>query len=98
MVHHHAAEHHVERVVRKGELLDQADLEIDGKAALGRFVTSNGDHLRGRVNAMYLTSLANLRFGEQRDRSGATSNIKHRLSWLQLGQIHGHLPHGLLSS
>ncbi len=46
MVHHQTTENHVERVVRKGELLNQTDLEIDRKVLVSAPVphpTSNTD-------------------------------------------------------
>src|SRR6266566_7114377 len=61
MVHHQTAENHVERVVRKGELFDQTDLEIDRNFAPGSFAASNGNHLRRSVNAAHPASFANTR-------------------------------------
>src|SRR6266566_8198895 len=59
MVHHQTTEDHVERVVRKGKLLDHTDLEIDLQIVPGRFTASNCDHLRRSVNTIYLARFAN---------------------------------------
>src|SRR6266567_7214597 len=75
MVHHQTTENHVERVVRKGELLNQTDLEIDRKVAPCCFAASNGDHLRRCINAVYLSRFANALPGKPGQRSGATPNI-----------------------
>src|SRR5712692_9038450 len=98
MVHHQTAEYHVKRVVRKGELFDQANLEVDSKLAPGRFVASSGVHLRRRIDAMYLAACANALFRYYRHRSCAATNLQHLLARLQPGQVNGHTPHGRLSS
>src|SRR5258708_36424079 len=37
MVHHQGREHHIERLIGEGELLDHPDLEIDGHVAPSSF-------------------------------------------------------------
>src|SRR5205823_3859102 len=64
MVHHQTTENDIERVVRKGELLNQADPEIDGKVALCCFAASNGDHLRRSIYAVHLPRFANAHPGK----------------------------------
>jgi len=50
-MHHQGREYNIERLVREGETLDHADLELDGRMALGRFRAGAGDLLRAGVNA-----------------------------------------------
>src|SRR6266496_869992 len=75
MVHHQTTENDIERVVRKGKLLNQTDLEIDGKVALCCFAASNVDHLRRSIYAVHLPKFANALPGKSGQRSGATPNI-----------------------
>src|SRR5437660_8462260 len=75
MVHHQTTEYDIERVVGKGELLDQADPEIDAKVALCCFAASNGDHLWRSIYAVHLPRFANALTGKPGQRSGAAPNI-----------------------
>src|SRR5260370_33652034 len=51
MMHHQGREHHIERLIREGELLDHPDLELDGHVAPSRFRAGTGDLLYPLVNA-----------------------------------------------
>src|SRR5260370_20695350 len=51
MMHHQGREHHIERLIGEGELLDHPNLEIDGQVAPSRFRAGTGDLLCPRVNA-----------------------------------------------
>ena len=55
-------------------------------------MAGTGDHLRRGVNAGHAARCANTLQGDQCERSGATSNIQHALSWLQPGQVDDALP------
>jgi hypothetical protein len=96
MVDHPGTQHDIKRPIREGELLDHSEPEVDGETALGRFVPGIGDHLSGWINTIHAACYANTLFGDQRQRSGATPNIQHCLSWPQSGQVGDHLPKLLL--
>lgn len=45
MVHHRGRQHHIERLIGKGELLDHPDVELDRQAVPHRFRSSPCDLL-----------------------------------------------------
>src|SRR6266581_4007154 len=92
MMHHQGREHHIERLIREGELLDHPNLEIDGHVAPGRFPAGPGDLLWTRVNACDAASSANVALDFHRQRSRAATHIQHLFSGLHAGQVGGPLP------
>src|SRR5260221_11784732 len=50
MMHHQGREHHIERLIGEGELLDHPDLKIDRQVAPNRFRVGTGDLLLTGVN------------------------------------------------
>ena len=46
------AKQYIEAGISKGQRLDHSDLEINRKSCTLRFVPCDGNHLRGRVNAV----------------------------------------------
>src|SRR5206468_6711439 len=51
MMHHQGREHHIERLIGEGELLDHPGLELDGQIAPSSFRAGTGDLPGSRVNA-----------------------------------------------
>src|SRR5262249_47037758 len=78
------------------ELLDHPDLEIDRQVAPCSFRAGTCDLLWSWVNARNVARSANAALDFNRQRSGATAHIQHRLSDLNAGQSDGpkpQLPH-----
>ena len=92
MMHHQGREHHIERLIGEGELLDHPDLELDGHVAPGRFRAGTGDLLCPRVNACDAARTAHAACHFHRQRSRAAAHIQHRISGLYAGQVSGPLP------
>src|SRR5262249_30888813 len=92
MMHHQGREHHIERPIGKGELLNHPDLEIDRQVAPCSFRACTRDLLWSWVNACNVARSANAALDFNRQRSGATAHIQHRLSILNVGQSGGRLP------
>ena len=59
MMRHQGTEHHIERLIGEGEMLDHPDPEIDGQVAPSSFRTGTGDLLCTRVNAEDAARCAN---------------------------------------
>src|SRR5215831_15684856 len=76
LMHHHAAQHHIKRLVRKSELLYHPWLKVDREAASCRFAAGSGEQRSRRVNAEHTTLRANALFGDHCQRSGAASHIQ----------------------
>src|SRR5258706_13318334 len=72
MMHHQGTEHHIERLVGKGKLLDHPDLEVHGEAGSLGFGAGTGDLLGTRVNAAYAACCANTLASFHRQRAGTT--------------------------
>src|SRR6266545_6085675 len=92
MMHHQGREHHIERLIGKGELLDHPDLELDRHLVPSSFRASTGDLLWSWVNAEDAARSANAALDFDRQRSRAAAHIQHRLSTLNAGQVGGSLP------
>src|SRR6266571_8692379 len=92
MMHHQGREHHIERLIGEGELLDHPDLELDGQVAPSSFRVSTGDLLCPRVNARDAARSANATCHFNRQRSRAATHIQHRISGLHVGQVDGPKP------
>jgi hypothetical protein len=75
MMHHQGREHHIERLIGKGELLDHPDLERDRHVALRRFRAGTGDLLAAWVNANDTARAAYLALDFYRQRSGTAAHI-----------------------
>src|SRR6266568_5636155 len=80
MMHHQGREHHIERLIGEGELLDHPDLKIDRQVAPSRFRVGTGDLLLTGVNACDAARLAYVALRFQRQCSRAAAHIQHRLS------------------
>src|SRR5829696_763364 len=92
MMRHQGTEHHIERLIGEGEMLDHPDLEIDGQVAPSSFRAGTGDLLCTRVNAEDVARCANALLDFNRQRSSAAAHIQHLLSELNAGQVGGPLP------
>src|SRR5712692_7690611 len=92
MMHHQGREHHIERLIGEGELLDHPNLEIDGQVAPSRFRAGTGDLLCPRVNACDAARYANATCHFHRQHARAAAHIQHLLSGLHAGQGGGSLP------
>src|SRR5260370_2672961 len=73
MMHHQGREHHIERLIGEGKMLDYPDLEIDGQVAPSSFRARTGDLLCPRINACDAACSANAAqdFNRQRSRAAA---------------------------
>src|SRR5258708_10741265 len=92
MMHHQGREHHIDRLIGEGDLLDHPDLELDGHVAPSCFRAGMGDLLCPRVNAYDAARTAHAACHFQRQRSRAAAHIQHRISRLNTGQVGGSLP------
>src|SRR6266568_347958 len=92
MMHHQGSEHHIERLIGEGELLDHPDLELDGHVAPSRFRAGTGDLPGPWVNACDAASSANAALDFHRQRSRAATHIQHLFSGLHAGQVGGPQP------
>src|SRR5260370_4132843 len=92
MMHHQGREHHIERLIGEGELLDHPDLELDGSVSPSRFRAGTGNLLCPRVNACDAARTAHAACHFHRQRTRAAAHIQHRISELQAGQVRGPLP------
>ena len=86
MMHHQGREHHIERLVGKGELLDYPDLELDGQMAPRRFRAGTGDLLRAWVDANHAARAACAALDVDRQSSCTAADIQHLLSTLKAGE------------
>lgn len=75
MMHHQGAEHHVERLVSEGELLDHPELKLDGYVAPSSLRAGTGDLLYPWVNARDAARSANTPLDLNRLRSRAAADI-----------------------
>jgi len=90
MMHHKRTEHHIERLIGKGDLLDHPDLELAGYTAPRRLGAGTGDLPWTWVNANDTARGADALLDRKRQCPRTAANVQHRLSRLRAGQIGGH--------
>src|SRR6266511_2281628 len=75
MMHHQGREHHIERLIGKGELLDHSHPKLDRRLAPSRFRAGAGDLLASWVNANDAARAAHAALNLDRQRSCAAADI-----------------------
>jgi hypothetical protein len=74
-MHHQGREHHIERLIGKGDMLNHPDLELDGHVAPSRFRMGTGDLLVSRVDANDAAHTVHAALDFDRQRSCTAAHI-----------------------
>lgn len=94
VVHHQAAEHDVEGGIGEGQGLNSGHTVVDAETAASGFLSGDGDHLGGRIDAANEPGRSGAGPCAPGEFAGAAADLEDGLARPDSGEVGGLLAHG----